>query len=211
VDPKLTDSRQIASTARIHPNVTLGENVVVEDYCIIGCPPRGRASGELPTVIGADSVIRSHTVVYAGNTIGHHFQTGNGVNIRESNQIGNEVSIGTHSVIEHHVEIADGVRIHTQAFIPEYCQLGKHAWVGPNVVLTNAAYPASPKAKETLRGVVLKEKARIGANSTLLPGVVIGRNSLVGAGSTVTKDVPDDSVAYGNPATVRKPIAQLPY
>ena len=73
--------------------------------------------------IGEGSVIRSHTVIYAGNVIGRNFQTGNKVNIRESNRIGNNVSVGTLSVIEHHVEIGDGVRIHTQAFIPEYSVL----------------------------------------------------------------------------------------
>jgi len=56
-------------------------------------------------VIGDGAVIRSHTVIYAGNRIGRGFQTGHGVMIRESNTIGDEVSIGTGSVIEHHVVI----------------------------------------------------------------------------------------------------------
>jgi carbonic anhydrase/acetyltransferase-like protein (isoleucine patch superfamily) len=112
------------TTQKIYGNVTLGEGTIVEDFCIVGTPPRGAKDGELPTTIGDDSVIRSHTVIYAGNVIGAHFQTGNKVNIRESNRIGNNVSIGTLSVIEHHVEIADNVRIHTQVFIPEFSVLG---------------------------------------------------------------------------------------
>jgi UDP-3-O-[3-hydroxymyristoyl] glucosamine N-acyltransferase len=59
-------------------------------------------SGE-ETIIGNGAVIRSHTVIYAGNVIGDRFQTGNKANIRELNRIGNDVSIGTLSVVEHHV------------------------------------------------------------------------------------------------------------
>ncbi|MCJ7472342.1 MAG: transferase, partial [Actinobacteria bacterium] len=56
-----------------------------------------------------------------------------------------------------------------------------------------------------------KEKAKIGANCTILPGVTIGRNSLVGAGSVVTKDVEDNSVVAGNPARVINNVLNLPY
>ena len=194
-----------------HENVTLGEGTAVEPYCILGTPPRGARDGELPTTIGDRSVIRSHTVIYAGNVIGRNFQTGNKVNIRESNRIGNNVSVGTLSVIEHHVEIGDGVRIHTQAFIPEYSVLEEGCWIGPNVVLTNAKYPLSPGVKEQLAGVVIKKGAKIGANATILPGVVVGENALVGAGSVVVRDVPAGAVVVGNPARIVNQISQLPY
>jgi acetyltransferase-like isoleucine patch superfamily enzyme len=194
-----------------HDNVTLGEGTAVEPYCILGTPPRGARDGELPTSIGDGSVIRSHTVIYAGNVIGRNFQTGNKVNIRESNRIGNNVSVGTLSVIEHHVEIGDGVRIHTQAFIPEYSVLEEGCWIGPNVVLTNAKYPLSPGVKDQLAGVVVRKGAKIGANATILPGVVVGENALVGAGAVVVRDVPAGAVVVGNPARIVNQISQLPY
>lgn len=196
----------IAATAVIHPGVQLGEGVVIEDFCIIGTPARGQVPGAVPTIIGAGAHIRSHTVIYAGNRIGKNFQTGNKVNLREDNVIGNDVSIGTLSVVEHHVQIADGVRIHTQAFIPEYCVLEKEVWVGPNVVLTNARYPASPGAKAELNGVHLGQQSRIGANATLLPGVTIGAGALVGAGSVVTRDVPAGMICAGNPAHLLRAV-----
>jgi acetyltransferase-like isoleucine patch superfamily enzyme len=196
---------------KICKGVDLGPNVLIEDYCMIGVPPRGHQEGDLKTRIGEGAHFRSHTVVYAGNTIGKNFQTGNKVNIREENEIGDNVSIGTLSVIEHHVRIGNNVRVHSQAFIPEYSVLEDGAWVGPNVVLTNAKYPLSPKAKITLKGPTLKKGAIIGANATLLPGVVIGENALVGAGSVVVEDVPDGAVVAGNPARVIKHISDLPY
>jgi acetyltransferase-like isoleucine patch superfamily enzyme len=196
---------------RIYENVTLGEGSFMEDYCIVGAPPRGVRDGELATTIGDGAVIRSHTVIYAGNTIGRNFQTGNKVNIRESNRIGNNVSVGTLSVIEHHVEIADNVRIHTQVFIPEFSVLEEGCWIGPNVVLTNAKYPLSPGVKDNLAGPVIRKGAKIGANATLLPGVVIGENALVGAGAVVVRDVPAGAVVVGNPARVVSQVAELPY
>jgi acetyltransferase-like isoleucine patch superfamily enzyme len=199
------------TTYRIFENVLLGQGTVVEDFCIVGTPPRGVQDGDLLTTIGDGAVIRSHTVIYAGNVIGRNFQTGNKVNIRESNRIGDNVSVGTLSVIEHHVEIADNVRIHTQAFIPEFSVLEEGCWIGPNVVLTNAKYPLSPGVKDSLAGPIIRKGARIGANATLLPGVVIGENALVGAGAVVVSDVPPGAVVVGNPARVIRHIAELPY
>jgi acetyltransferase-like isoleucine patch superfamily enzyme len=193
----------IAKTAVIHDNVKLGKNVTIEDFCIIGITNENCTGDK--TIIGDNARIRSHTVIYAGNNIGSNFQTGNKTNIREHNTIGNNVSIGTLSVVEHHVKIEDNVRIHTQAFIPEYTHLQADAWIGPNVVLTNAKYPRSPNVKAELAGPVVGKKAKIGANSTILPGIRIGGNSLIGAGSVVTRNVEPDSIYAGNPARfVRK-------
>ena len=199
------------TTSVVHKNVALGQGTVVEDFCIIGAAPRGSKDGELPTTIGDGATIRSHTVIYAGNVIGTKFQTGNKVNVRESNKIGNNVSVGTLSVIEHHVCIGDNVRIHSQAFIPEYCVLEDGCWIGPNVVLTNARYPRSPDVKNQLAGAVIGTGAKIGANATILPGVLVGENALVGAGAVVVKDVPPGAVVAGNPARVIRQISELPY
>ena len=199
------------TTCKVYENVALGEGSVVEDFCIVGTPPRGAGDGELPTVIGAGAVIRSHTVIYAGNVIGSHFQTGNKVNIRESNRIGDNVSIGTMSIVEHHVEIADNVRIHSQVFIPEYSILEEGCWIGPGVVFTNAKYPLAPGVKDHLVGPTIRKGAKVGAHATLLPGVVVGENALVGAGAVVVTDVPPGAVVVGNPARVIGQVTPQPY
>jgi len=195
----------IAKTAIIYPQVTLGENVVVEDFCIIGAPYKDQPD-DVATVIGNNAVIRSHTVIYAGNVIGDGFQTGNKANIRECNKIGSNVSIGTLSVVEHNVIIEDNVRIHSQAFVPEYSVLEDGCWLGPQVTVTNAKFPKSPNVKNELVGAVIRKNAKIGAGSTLLPGLTIGCNALVGAGSVVTKDVAEDSICAGNPAEFLRKI-----
>lgn len=187
---------------RIYPNVHLPDDARLDDFVILGRPPRGKQPGELPLTLGPGCVIRSHTVIYAGNVIGAGLQTGHHVMIREENQIGDHVSIGTQSVVEHHVTIGHGVRIHTQVFVPEYSVLEDGCWLGPNVVITNAKYPLSQGVKERLYGAHIEQGAMIGANATLLPGVRVGARALVGAGAVVTKDVPPGAIVVGNPARV---------
>ncbi len=199
-----------AATAVIHPGVILLGEAFVDEFVILGRPQRP-SDPVVETVVGERATLRSGTVIYAGNRIGRNFQTGHGVLIRHGNSIGDDCSIGSGSVIEFESRIGDGVRIHSQAFIPEYSVLEAECWIGPNVVLTNARYPCSPEAKACLDGVTIKRRAKIGANSTLLPGVVIGEDALVGAGAVVTRDVPPRAVAAGNPAQVIKRIEDLEY
>lgn len=199
----------IAETAKIYPNVIMEEGAEIGDFCVIGLPPKGKAPGELETRIGKNAVIRSHTVIYAGNVIGDGFNSGHSALIREDNQIGNNVSIGSHTVIEHHLEIQDGVRIHSQAFVPEFTVLEKGCWIGPNVVFTNALHPLCKHVKDCLKGATVKSGAKIGANSTILPDVTIGEMALVGAGSVVVKDVPEKTVVAGSPARPIKNVADL--
>lgn len=199
----------VTETSKIYENVEIGEGAEIGDFVVIGVPPKGKAPGELHTVIGKNAVIRSHTVIYAGNRIGDNFNSGHGVLIREDNEIGHNVSIGTHTVIEHHLVIQDGVRIHSQAFVPEFTTLEEGCWIGPNVVFTNAYHPLCPKVKECLKGATVRQGAKVGANATVLPDLIIGKNALVGAGAVVTKDVPDNAVVGGAPAKVLKMISDL--
>lgn len=81
-------SCRIAPSALVHPNVTLGENVVIEEFCIVGYPPRGYAAGELATIIGDDTTIRTHSVIYAGCTFGSGCHIAHGVYVREHTSVG---------------------------------------------------------------------------------------------------------------------------
>ena len=189
----------------IYKNVEIGKKAKIGSYVEIGVPIKQK----LKTKIGDNANIRSFTAIYAGNKIGNNFSTGHHVLIRELNKIGDNVSIGSFSDIEHHVIIENGVRIHSRAFIPEFSIIKKKAWIGPGVIFTNALHPLCPKVKKCLKGPTIEENAKIGAGSVILPYVTIGKNSLIGAGSVVTKNIPPNSVAVGNPAKVVKKISEI--
>ena len=197
-------------TAIIYPGVVWGGAYTLGPFVIVGQAPRGHQPGELATRIGAGAYINSHTVIYAGNIIGTNLRVGHGVLIREQNEIGDDVSIGSGSNVEHHVRIGNRVRLHSNVFVPELSVLEDDCWLGPNVVVTNARYPATPTTKEELVGAYIEKRAKIGANTTILPGVRIGTDALVGAGAVVTVDVPPGAVVAGNPARVIKYISQIP-
>lgn len=192
----------------IYPQVNFTSPAEIAPMCIVGHPC---AAGQLPTSIGASARIRSHTVIYCGNEIGDHFQTGHGALVRECNRIGHHVSIGSHTIVEHHVTIGQHVRLHSNVFVPEYSTLEDGCWLGPHVVLTNAKYPQSPNCKHELVGAHIEAGAVIGANATLLPGVRIGAGAIIGAGAVVTKDVPPNAVMVGNPARQINDRRHLPY
>jgi len=194
---------------KIFDNVVIGEGTIIMEPCIIGQPPRGKKPGELPLVIGNNCIIRPFTTIYAGNVIGDNVQTGQCVSIRENNKIGNGTSIGTNSVLEFDNVIGSNSRIHTGCFL-EMTTIGNDVFLGPHVVFTDDPHPMNcPRYTECLGGATVEDLAKIGANSTLLPGVVVGRHSLVGAGSVVTKDVPPEAVVAGNPAKIINNINEL--
>jgi acetyltransferase-like isoleucine patch superfamily enzyme len=200
---------KITGEVTIYKNVKIGEGSVIEGPCVLGKPPRGKKDGELKLVIGRKAVIRPFTTIYAGNKIGNNFQTGQGASVREDNVIGNNVSVGTNAVLEFENKIGNDVRIHSLCFL-EMVTTGDHVFFGPNVVFTDDPHPMlCPKYKECRGGVTVADLVKIGAGTVLCPGVKIGRNALVGAGSVVTRDIPEDTVAAGNPARVMKRIDEL--
>lgn len=193
----------------VAPGVIIGQGADLQAPCILGKAPRGAAEGDLPLVIGSHAVIRPFTTIYAGSIFGDRLQTGQGASIREDNIVGDDVSIGTNAVLEFGNRIGDRTRIHSGCFL-EMVTLEDDVFVGPNVVFTDDPHPMNcPRYRECKGGAVVRRLARIGANATVLPGVVIGENALVGAGSVVVADVPAGVVVVGNPARIVKAVADI--
>lgn len=90
--------------------------------------------------------------------------------------------------------------------------IGSRTMIGPNVSIYTPIHPTSPEERNGLTGeqwaapVVIEDDCWIRGSVVVLPGVTIGKGSTVGAGSVVTKDVPERSVAVGNPARVIRRI-----
>lgn len=85
-------------------------------------------------------------------------------------------------------------------------RIGNNVWLGPNVGLYAVAHPMEAAGRERRLGIAkpitIGDNVWIGGNSVVLMGVTIGRNAVIGAGSVVTRDIPDNAVAAGNPAKV---------
>ncbi len=194
-----------SSLTQVGSQVSGIDQAEVEAFCILGVNMPGEVK------LGKGCHLRSHTVIYGHVTLGEKVHVGHGVLIREHTTIGNQVSIGSHCLIEHHVQIADHVRIHSNVFVPEHTIIETGAWIGPQVVFTNARYPGSARTKEFLSGVRVGAKAKIGAGSIILPGVQIGAGAVIGAGSVVTKDVPAETVVVGHPARFVRSVLELTY
>jgi acetyltransferase-like isoleucine patch superfamily enzyme len=111
----------------------------------------------------------------------------------------------------------DDVKIHSSCFIPEYTIIEENAWIGPGVIMTNVLHPPCPafkkyapiKGKKCLHGPIIEKNAVVGAGAIILPAIVVGKSSLVGAGAVVTKDVPPNRLAVGNPARIIRKIDEL--
>ncbi|MDE4907372.1 N-acetyltransferase [Methanogenium marinum] len=182
----------------------VGENVVIADGVELGFPSREYMGKEkFPgTTIGADGVIRSGTIIYSDVVVGNHFSTGHNVMIREKTTIGDGVSVGTNTIIEGNTTIGNNVSLQSLVYIPTGVVIEDNVFIGPNAVLTNDPYP--PHGGDNLKGPVIRKGASIGANATLLPGVVVGEGALVAAGAVVTHDVPPRMLAVGAPARLRE-------
>lgn len=197
----------IGCGAILYPNVEIGDNAVIGPYCTLG-EPTGAFYGQnaadvekhdfKKTTIGADSIIRSHAVIYEGVKIGEAFQSGHRVTIREETTIGMKCSIGTQTDIQDHVNIGNYVRVHSNVFMGQYTVIEDYAWIYPYVALTNDRHPPVYHPQ----GVSIKPYAVVATASVILPGIVIGENALVGAHSVVTKHVDDEMLVVGNPARV---------
>jgi maltose O-acetyltransferase len=90
--------------------------------------------------------------------------------------------------------------------------IGSRTMFGPNVQIYTATHPVDhverSSGREYARPIVIGEDVWIGGSAVICPGVTIGNRSIIGAGSVVTKDIPDDVIAAGNPCKVIRPIKQ---
>lgn len=119
-----------------------------------------------------------------------------GAVLSEDTSVGSGAEVGRGSIIGNRTRISAGV------FLPAHSIVGTDVFIGPNVTFTDDRYPraGSPYKAEP---PTIDSGASIGANSTILPGVCIGRGAMIGAGSVVTKDVPPHTTFYGQAAIQR--------
>ena len=150
----------------------------------------------------AEASIHPSAIIDSGAEIGDGSMVWVNVQIREGAKIGKNcvlskdvyvdcnVSIGDECKIQNAVSIYDGVTIESQVF------------VGPNASFTNDKVPRAFNVDWEITKTLVQKGASLGANCTIICGIVIGEYAMIAAGSVVTKDVPPYTLVAGNPARV---------
>jgi acetyltransferase-like isoleucine patch superfamily enzyme len=188
-------------------DVEVGSGLRADPHVLLGYSPARRVHGAL--VVGPDARLRSGTVLYAGSVIGARFESGHNVVVREQCRIGNDVSVWSGTVIDYGCRLGHSVKVHCNCYLAQFTDIADDAFLAPGVTIANDLYPGDAASAAVMSGPSIGRGAQIGVNVTILPFVRIGAGALIGAGATVTRDIPERAVAYGNPAVVRGSVDEL--
>ena len=137
------------------------------------------------------------------NFIGENTKIWQNVVILEETIIGNNVNINCHCYIENNVKIGNNVTVKSGVYLWDGIILEDNVFIGPNVTFTNDVKPRSKQHDKIFDKTLIMRGASIGAGSTIIGGITVGLFSMIGAGSVVTKDIPNNTLWYGNPAKLK--------
>jgi UDP-2-acetamido-3-amino-2,3-dideoxy-glucuronate N-acetyltransferase len=141
-------------------------------------------------------------------SIGPGTSVWNQAQVREGAHIGGGCVIGKNAYIDADVVIGDNVKIGNNVSVFHGVTVEDGVFIGPHVCFTNDKLPRAINVDGSLKGaddwevspILVRYGAALGANSTILPGVTVGRWAMVGSGAVVTHDVADHELVVGNPA-----------
>ena len=149
--------------------------------------------------IHKSSYLDSNVLVGSGTNIWHFSHIQSGTTIGSNCTIGQNVNIGNN------VKVGSNVKIQNNVSVYEGVELEDYVFCGPSMVFTNIKVPRSEfpqKGNEFYQKTIVKKSASIGANATIVCGIVIGEYAMIGSGAVVTKDVPPYCLVIGNPGKV---------
>ncbi|HEX2222080.1 MAG TPA: acyltransferase [Candidatus Limnocylindria bacterium] len=157
---------------------------------------------ERPPRIHPSAEVSPEAEIGPGTSIWNHAQ------VRERARIGAGCVLGKNVYVDFGVVVGDRCKIQNNVSLYHGVTVEDGVFIGPHVCFTNDRLPRAVNRDGTLKGdadwevepIRVRHGAALGANTTILPGVTIGRWALVGSGSVVTRDVADYALVAGNPA-----------
>lgn len=124
------------------------------------------------------------------------------VQIREDVEIGTDCIISKDVYIDHAVKIGSRCKIQNSVSVYKGVTIEDEVFVGPNVAFTNDKVPRAFNGEWKITPTLVQQGASIGANATVVCGIVIGHYAMIAAGSVVTKPIPSHALVMGNPAKI---------
>lgn len=151
-------------------------------------------------------MIHDTAVIDKGARIGKGTKIWHFCHVMGGAEIGKNCILGQNVFVGNNVRIGDGCKIQNNVSLYDGVVLRDNVFIGPSAVFTNVKYPrADIEQKDNFLKTYIGDGVTIGANATILCGVIIGDRAFIGAGSVVTKDILPETTVYGNPAKKHKP------
>ncbi len=199
----LGENVRIGRGAVVHAGVQVGEGSRIGDYCVLGEPIAEGESKRLE--IGPGSIVRSHSVLYAGSRFGPRLEVGHHALLRHGIAAGTNLRVGSYSDVEPEAAIGDYCRFHGYVHVGRGSRIGDFVWLYSLVTLTNDPLPPSHLA----RPPVLEDGVVVCVGATVMPGTRLRKGAFVAAGSTADGDIPEGAVVRGNPGIVVSHVSLL--
>ena len=146
--------------------------------------------------------IHPSAIVEPGAVLGEGSRVWAFAHILPGARIGADANVCDHVFVENDVVVGDRVTIKSGVQLWDGVRLEDDVFIGPNVTFVNDRFPRSKQYPEEFGRTVVRKGASVGANATILAGVVIGPHAMVGAGAVVTHAVPPNAIVTGNPARI---------
>ena len=146
--------------------------------------------------------IHETAIVDEGAILGDSTMIWHWTHVSSTSRIGSNCILGQNVFVDNNVNIGNNVRIQNNVSIYNSVTIDDNVFCGPSVVFTNVINPrAEISRKSEFRATYVGKGATLGANSTIICGIAIGKYSFIGAGSVVTRNVKDFALMLGVPAT----------
>ena len=215
---RLTSRTFVGDNTIIYGPAVVRKKTYIGPNCLLGHPDRGRLKEKISNPrelemnsesdileIGEECIIRSGSIIYTNVELRKRVELGNNVMIREKVMVGDGTIVGTNTVIDGSSRLGRNVSIQTGVYICTNSTVEDSVFLGPYCVFTNDKY-AMQKETKLLIGPTIKRGASVGANATLMAGIIVGEGAVVGAEALVNKNVPARTICVGIPAKIMKPL-----